>query len=189
MKAVKNFYKRYFALDDHIVLRHKIIDYLASKIYEKLNNGLKNKTLVSENTDKKILLSELSEKLEVSIDAIMKQSSVLLHDEEIGYEENKGFTLKDKGFASVANKKHIKDAEDVLWKRRERIFNFITKPIVFVIAIATATISGYTLYKTETRSTNTHRMELKIISLQASLFQLQSEMAAIQNKPPEVRTK
>ncbi len=170
--------KKYSSLEDDYVIRHNILTVLNKKYSAKLIEGLNSGKALPENAHEEtaMMLPEIITEMKQTNEIVLNQLTVLLSNKEISYISKKGMILDDNGYSALYDKKYIRQAEDILWKNRERIFNFVTKPVFLLITIVTFSFACYNFYKNNTTEKDLIKTELKIKQLESKIFQLENNM-------------
>jgi hypothetical protein len=168
--------KKYYKLDPDFILRQNILNALSIKYNDILFDGLNNKKILGDESHDKtaMMLPEITKKLGVKSEYILTQLTVLVSNKDISYVPKKGMILEDNGFVSVHNKKYLNEAEDILWKNRERMFNFVTKPVFLIISVSTLFLAIAGFYKNSAINKDLIKMESTIKILESKIFQLEN---------------
>ena len=178
---IKSIYKKikrnYFELDEDLVIRQKILELVHSRFLELLwTKDAEAKGMQPLETNHKYIhIPDISKELGIPKEIITNQCSVLLVNKEIEYSQDKnvrGFHMCENGFSAIHDKKYIRQAEDLLWKKRERIFNFVQKPILLIVSVITCLIAIVSFYNNLATQKELQQMGLKLKQQEAKIFQL-----------------
>lgn len=174
-KIYNPYFKMMFIGDNK--LKQQILEHLYEK-YREATHGSHIDEMTSRTT-------QIANSINKSIHKVSAMCELLELKEEIKYHRNQaadqysGYYIVNTGVIAMHEKKYVIEGKNDLWKKRERMFNFISKPIMLLLTIVSSGIAFYQFNRSNEIQKKYEQFNREISIIKTKLEQI----SHLKNKP------